>query len=222
MTETQQREYIRVTLQCCGSVSVHEYRDSADKAQESEYNPYYTLVLQRLCALSTSHRFTLQYALWDFFRELGEDVSETHSSYSQAENHSVSSTRIANMARAVAFLIARTSLDLTILKVLDFTRLQKRTIAFLRRLFACLFIGVQTRSALFLLPKSFDERRLDQSSIEDSLTKVLSNLELVQGLSYFLQTHCSGKGISSIAEQYGTKAEKVVRRSVEVAIGILR
>lgn len=208
MTETQQREYVRVTLQCCGS--------------ESEYNPYYTLILQHFCTASTSHRFTLQYALWDFFRELGEDISLEKSSSSQPESHSVPKTRLTNIARATAFLIARTSLDLTILKVLDFTLLQNRTISFLRWLFASVFIGLQTSSALFLLPKTFDQRPPDQGVIQDIFTSVLSNLELVQGLNYFLRKYCTGEAFAAIASQYGMRAEEVVRCSVDIAIEILQ
>lgn len=80
-TETQQREFVRVTLHCCNL--------------EKTYNPYYTLVLNHLCAESYSHRFTLQYALWDLLRQNAGD----------------------NVAKAMAYIIARGSMDLTVFKV---------------------------------------------------------------------------------------------------------
>ena len=80
-TETQQREFVRVTLHCSNL--------------EKTYNPYYTLVLNHLCSESYSHRFTLQYALWDLLRG---DVGE-------------------NVAKAMAYIIARGSMDLTVFKV---------------------------------------------------------------------------------------------------------
>lgn len=58
-TEVQQREFIRVALHCL--------------AIEPNYNPYYALLLSHLTSTSYSHRFTLQYALWDFLRDLGQD-----------------------------------------------------------------------------------------------------------------------------------------------------
>ena len=58
-TEVQQREFIRVALHCL--------------AIEPTYNPYYALLLSHLTSTSYSHRFTLQYALWDFLRDLGQD-----------------------------------------------------------------------------------------------------------------------------------------------------
>ena len=90
LSETQQRECVRVTLHCVGS--------------EQGYNPYYTLVLHHLCAMSYSHRFTLQYALWDFLRNIdGEDKQPKH--------------KIENTAKALAYIVARGTMDLTIFKV---------------------------------------------------------------------------------------------------------
>jgi len=80
-SETQQREYVRVTLHCCNL--------------EKTYNPYYTLVLNHLCSESYSHRFTLQYALWDLLRESAG----------------------VNVAKTMAYIIARGSMDLTVFKV---------------------------------------------------------------------------------------------------------
>jgi nucleolar MIF4G domain-containing protein 1 len=80
-SETQQREYVRVTLHCCNL--------------EKTYNPYYTLVLNHLCSESYSHRFTLQYALWDLLRESAGS----------------------NVAKTMAYIIARGSMDLTVFKV---------------------------------------------------------------------------------------------------------
>lgn len=62
---------------------------------EKVYNPYYTLVLNHLCSESYNHRFTLQYALWDLLRG---DVGS-------------------NVAKAMAYIIARGSMDLTVFKV---------------------------------------------------------------------------------------------------------
>lgn len=76
-------------------------------SQEATYNPYYTLILSHLCANSYDHRFTFQYALWDFMREL-ESGSK------------VSKQRVGNVARAVAYVVARGGLSLTVFKVSSF------------------------------------------------------------------------------------------------------
>jgi nucleolar MIF4G domain-containing protein 1 len=94
---------------------------SALTAKEPTYNPYYTLILQRLCADSYSHRFTLQYALWDFLREMGEAGVGGSGSGAQfggeSDGRSVKVEKAINIARAVAFGVARGSLDLTLFKV---------------------------------------------------------------------------------------------------------
>lgn len=37
---------------------------------ERTYNPYYALLAGRLCGHSHNHKFTLQYAMWDQFKQL--------------------------------------------------------------------------------------------------------------------------------------------------------
>lgn len=90
-TEVQQREFVRVALHCCTT--------------EKTYNPYHTLILNKLCAESYSHRFTFQYALWDFLRESGEESGKS------------ARVRCANVAKVAAYVVARSSLDLTVFKV---------------------------------------------------------------------------------------------------------
>lgn len=74
--------------------------------QEKRYNPYYTLLLNHLCTNSHSHRFTFQYALWDFLRTLGDgDLGKEGKG------------RAENLAKTLAYMIGRHTLDLTVLKV---------------------------------------------------------------------------------------------------------
>ncbi|KAI9601031.1 hypothetical protein H4Q26_000828 [Puccinia striiformis f. sp. tritici PST-130] len=58
LNSVQQREIIRVLLHCLG--------------KEKNYNPYYTMIGQKLASESRSIQITMQFLLWDFFRELGE------------------------------------------------------------------------------------------------------------------------------------------------------
>lgn len=161
LTATQEREFVRVALHCCG--------------MEEAYNPYYTLVLNNLCANSYDHRFTLQYALWDLLRELGDGV--------------VPETRAANTAKSIAFLIARASIDLTILKAVEFTELGKPTRKFLDTLLRTLLIATQTVSPLLKLPKAFKvEGHMDVEVVEETFDKALSNPELAGGLAWVLQS----------------------------------
>ncbi|KAK7690917.1 hypothetical protein QCA50_006020 [Cerrena zonata] len=136
LTEVQQREIIRVILHCCGN--------------EKLYNPYYTLIGQQLCRLSHSHKFTLQYCLWDFLRDLGEvtvggaeiikNLKEDDVGF---DVKSISSTRMSNIARAYGWWIAKDCVTLAILKPVDFTILKPQSRKFLVQLMMHTFISSQ-------------------------------------------------------------------------------
>ena len=82
-----EREVVRVTVECC--------------LQERSWNPYYVHLLQRLLAASKAHRITLQYCLWDQFK--------------QAEQADM--RRLINLAHLTGQLIATFALSSSILKV---------------------------------------------------------------------------------------------------------
>lgn len=110
LTEVQQREVVRVILHCLGS--------------EKAYNPFYTLILARLLTSSStqathSYQITLQYALWDHFRALGEsDVGGAEMVKSAAAGTGPpDEKKNRNIAKAYAWWCAKAGLGLTILKV---------------------------------------------------------------------------------------------------------
>lgn len=82
-----EREVVRVTVECC--------------LQERSWNPYYVHLLQRLLAASKAHRVTLQYCLWDQFKQAD-----------QADMR-----RLINLAHLTGQLIANFTLSSSILKV---------------------------------------------------------------------------------------------------------
>lgn len=84
--------------------------------QEKAYNPYYTLVAQQLSGLNRNVRFSLQYCLWDLFKEFGEQISSTEE---EREEKTVSKTRIRNVAKAFAWWVAKGAVALDIFKVGD-------------------------------------------------------------------------------------------------------
>jgi hypothetical protein len=90
------------------------------------YNPYYTLILQRLCDTAHSYKVTLQYCLWDFLRDLGERSvggAEVVKNLRDDEDDSLGSgkkiteRKMRNLARAYAWCVAKGYLTLVILKV---------------------------------------------------------------------------------------------------------
>ncbi|KAI5122764.1 hypothetical protein M0805_009846 [Coniferiporia weirii] len=185
LTDVQQREIIRVLLHCCGN--------------EKAYNPYYTLIGQHLCRQSHSHRVTLQYCFWDFLRGLGElnvGSAEMAKSFEDDndENQSfdldrVSSTRVANVARAFAWWVAKDSVAITILKTLDFVTLKTKTQIFLTHLFTHLFACTQDPSPVPSLSSSLTDNVLTMRNskvLEEVLLKAARVPDLAMGILHFL------------------------------------
>ncbi|GMK55154.1 hypothetical protein CspeluHIS016_0202100 [Cutaneotrichosporon spelunceum] len=188
LTQVQRRELVRVALHCVG--------------MEATYNPYYTLVLNALCAGSYDHRFTLQYALWDLLRELADG--------------GVTDTRAGHVARAIAFLIARGSVDLTILKGVEFAEIGTGTRRMLDTLLRTLLLSLQTPSPLLTLPKGFRVADADLDAVEATFDRALAAPELAGGLAWILQSirKSPGKGVGALEGE-------VVGVGAEVAAGVL-
>ncbi|XP_057842704.2 uncharacterized protein LOC131052122 [Cryptomeria japonica] len=108
----QDREIVRVLVDCC--------------LQEKVFNKYYSLLAAKLCHHDKNHKFSLQYCLWDQFKQLD----------------SMELRRLANLARFLADLIGSFSLSLSVLKAIDFTdcaMLTSKVIVHFRILFETLF-----------------------------------------------------------------------------------
>ncbi|KAG1362227.1 nucleolar MIF4G domain-containing protein 1 [Cocos nucifera] len=108
----QDREIMRVLVDCC--------------LQEKVFNKYYTVLASKLCSHDKNHKFSLQYCLWDHFREL----------------ESMELNRSMNLARFVAEMLSSFSLSLAILKAVDLTdpaQLTPKMIMHFRMLFEAVF-----------------------------------------------------------------------------------
>ncbi|KAL9252476.1 Nucleolar MIF4G domain-containing protein [Drosera capensis] len=85
----QDREVMRVLVQCC--------------LQEKVFNKYYTALASKLCSHDKNHKFTLQFCLWDHFKEL----------------ESIPLVRSMHLANFVAEMISSFTLSLAALKTVD-------------------------------------------------------------------------------------------------------
>lgn len=97
----QEREMVRVVLECC--------------MQEKAYNPYYAHLLAHLCKGSKSHRTTAKFCAWDQWKELGGGGGEAGAV-----------RRSTNLARCVGELLARGALTAAALTPVDFPSLGAR------------------------------------------------------------------------------------------------
>ncbi|ORY29367.1 hypothetical protein BCR39DRAFT_532516 [Naematelia encephala] len=189
LTEVQQRECVRVTLHCA--------------SLEQRYNPYYTLILQHLCAGSYDHRFTLQYALWDFLREIEGGDKEVR-------------RRGANIARALAYVVARGGLDMTAFKAVEWTSLSSHTKRFLQTFLAHLIVSTQTTSPIFAIPKTYKfPKDADAEVLIEVIQKSMTVAGLAEGWLFLLQSVGDGR-LEKIVDDLGGVARELVGWGVEV------
>ncbi|GAB2267204.1 hypothetical protein Dimus_002189 [Dionaea muscipula] len=107
----QDREVMRVLVDCC--------------LQEKVFNKYYTALASKLCSHDKNHKFTLQYCLWDHFKELD----------------SMPLLRSMNLAKFVAEMIASFTLSLAVLKTVDLSDAKLLTPKRIMH-FRMLFVGI--------------------------------------------------------------------------------
>ncbi|CAH7666360.1 hypothetical protein PPACK8108_LOCUS710 [Phakopsora pachyrhizi] len=191
LTSVQKREVVKVLLHCLGN--------------EVNYNPYYTMIGQKLANESHSIQITMQFSLWDFFRELGQvDVGGEELIKKLADDcrtefsgSNVKMQRIHNLACAYGWWIAKGSLPITVLKPLPFDFLKVEVEDFLSKIMARIFLASQTNSPLVasinssLINKIINVRsKRDSSPLEKIFLKNSSKLEsndkLFQGIESFL------------------------------------
>ncbi|GLI60135.1 hypothetical protein VaNZ11_002206 [Volvox africanus] len=106
----QRREIVRVLVNCC--------------LDEKAWNPYYAFLAIRLCggdagagaggggsgSMGRAHRVTMQYCLWDKFKEV----------------ESMDVRQLTHLAKLAALLVARFTLSLSLLKVVDWSDLSAK------------------------------------------------------------------------------------------------
>ncbi|KAL0410248.1 UNVERIFIED_CONTAM: Nucleolar MIF4G domain-containing protein 1 [Sesamum latifolium] len=108
----QDREIMRVLVECC--------------LQEKVFNKYYCVLATKLCSHDKNHKFTLQYCLWDHFKEL----------------ESMPLLRSMHLAKFTAEMVASFSLSLAVVKVVelnDAISLSPKKIMHFRMLFEAMF-----------------------------------------------------------------------------------
>ena len=105
----QEVETPKVLLQCAAS--------------ESPYNPFYTILSQRICS-DRQQKMAFQFCLWDAFKRM-DKTSEDDALDDAAADNGLELEGIVNLARMFGTLVVNGSQSLALLKVLDLEYLQK-------------------------------------------------------------------------------------------------
>lgn len=142
------------------------------------------LVSKRLCEYDHSFKVTYQYCLWDFLRECGEsevgglERSATENAVSE-DSKNIRLSKLSNMAKFYASLLANGALTLAILKSVNFMSVKRNGRIFLEILFANLLLQLHGGGA---------------QEVANVFGKILDMRTLAQGCNFFmLETITNGK-----------------------------
>lgn len=100
LKEKQAREIVHVVVDCC--------------LQECVFNPFYGYLSEKFCQFSRSYQITFQYSIWDRLKAMS----------------SLSDTNRENLAKLLSHLFSTKALSMSILKIVDFSALDKLSIHF--------------------------------------------------------------------------------------------
>ncbi|KAH9466922.1 hypothetical protein Pst134EB_001964 [Puccinia striiformis f. sp. tritici] len=141
------------------------------------------MIGQKLASESRSIQITMQFLLWDFFRELGEkEVGgqemlknlNLEQDGAQNDNHggSMDLKKLQHLAWAYGWWIAKGSLAITVLKPLPFGCLQSKTQEFLSILISLIFVSIHSASPTLIPASSSSNISASVTSTSTKLTKI--------------------------------------------------
>ncbi|XP_023081163.2 nucleolar MIF4G domain-containing protein 1 [Piliocolobus tephrosceles] len=130
LKDQQEREIIHVLMDCC--------------LQEKTYNPFYAFLASKFCEYERRFQMTFQFSIWDKFRDL--------------EN--LPATNFSNLVHLVAHLLKTKSLSLSILKVVEFSELDKPRVHFLRKVLSILLTETETEDLSLIFTRVSDNPKL--------------------------------------------------------------
>uniref|UniRef100_A0A8C3W352 Nucleolar MIF4G domain-containing protein 1 n=1 Tax=Catagonus wagneri TaxID=51154 RepID=A0A8C3W352_9CETA len=130
LKDQQEREIVHVLVACC--------------LQEKTYNPFYAFLASKLCGHERRFQMTFQFSIWDKFRDL--------------EN--LPATNFSNLVHLVAHLLKTKSLPLSILKVVEFSELDKPRVHFLRKVLYILLMETEVEDLGLIFARVSDKPAL--------------------------------------------------------------
>ena len=160
LKRSQEQEISKVLLRCAGA--------------EVRYNPYYTLVVKRLCT-DKKMIMSFQFGLWNFFRRIGErgDLAGSDADEDDGAEDEVKLEELVNLAKMYGTLIGDGSLPIGVLKTLELSNLTDRGINFAEVLMVTLLTTSASATAT--------------QQLESVISKAAEVPHLARGLKHFLK-----------------------------------
>ncbi|XP_071416620.1 nucleolar MIF4G domain-containing protein 1 isoform X1 [Pithys albifrons albifrons] len=130
LKDQQEREIVHVILYCC--------------LQEKTFNPFYAFLANKFCECERRFQVTFQFSIWDKVRDL--------------EN--LSAAALSNLISLLAHLIRTKSLPLSVLKVIEFSELDKPKVRFLRQVLSTLLMKADAEELSDIFVRVSDNPKL--------------------------------------------------------------
>ncbi|XP_008845515.1 nucleolar MIF4G domain-containing protein 1 [Nannospalax galili] len=172
LKDQQEREIVHVLMDCC--------------LQEKTYNPFYAFLASKFCTYERRFQMTFQFSIWDKFRDL--------------EN--LPATNFSNLVRLVAHLLKTKSLPLSILKVVEFSELDKPRVHFLRKVLTVLLIEVEEDDLGLIFARVADNPKLGM--LREGLKLFIGHFLLKHA-----QAHQSAEEASLLRERAGLASKSL-------------
>ncbi|XP_033924035.1 nucleolar MIF4G domain-containing protein 1 [Melopsittacus undulatus] len=173
LKDQQEREIVHVALHCC--------------LQEKTYNPFYAFLANKFCEYQRRFQVTFQFSIWDKIKDL--------------EN--LSAAAISNLVSLLVHLLRTKSLSLSVLKVIEFSELDKPKVRFLRQVLSMLLIKTDAEDLCDIFVRISDNPKLGM---------------LREGLKLFL-THFLLKNVEA---QKSAEEASLLKEKVELATKALQ
>ncbi|XP_019363701.1 PREDICTED: nucleolar MIF4G domain-containing protein 1 [Gavialis gangeticus] len=130
LKDQQEREIVHVLLDCC--------------LQEKTYNPFYAYLAAKFCEYDRRFQMTFQFSFWDKIRDLGN----------------LSPTAFSNLVCLLVHVLKTKSLSISVLKVIEFSELDKPKVRFLRQVLSMLLIKTDSEELSTIFGRLSDNPKL--------------------------------------------------------------
>ncbi|KAF9891758.1 suppressor of glycerol defect [Aspergillus nanangensis] len=190
--------------------------------EEETQNPYYTLIARRLCGESGRRiKTSFMYTLWNIFKRMGEtgdmDEDDDAGFGDDDEQNKITMKAIVNLAKMYGSMIADGTLNLGVLKTLNFAYLQPKTKTFVELLLITVIqLSQKKRKSKGKSKKSDGEDDKDEGALMDIFVRTRETPQVAKGLIFFLRKVVAKTDIVT------PKELKLIRWGCKVAVDALK
>ncbi|XP_060230177.1 nucleolar MIF4G domain-containing protein 1 isoform X2 [Meriones unguiculatus] len=177
LKDQQEREIVHILMDCC--------------LQEKTYNPFYAFLASKFCSYERRFQMTFQFSIWDKFRDL--------------EN--LPGTKFSNLVHLLAHLLKTKSLPLSVLKVVEFSELDKPRVLFLRRVLTALLMETEEEDLGLIFSRVSDNPKLGM--LREGLKLFISHFLLKH-----TQAHQSAEEASLLRERAGLASKSLQGKAI--------